>query len=291
MMRIESVLAVSDFSSGSRHAMERAAMLASELTIQRRVLLHVLEKSWIDSIKQFIGSQTKIEQELLSDAEKSLTESDKKNHRPSDFSFEPIVRMGNVLDTIIEVVSDFELLVLGAHGQHPVRSLPLGTTSQRLLSKIKKPILVVKRKPETSYKHVFVAVDFSRNSLKALTYSHVIAPRALIYAVHVFEPLFEGMMRYAGVSDEIIEQYRVKAQIEAEMKMTNFIKEAGAKLKDLHRLIEYGHAPAKLLELTQHMNPDLIIVGKHGRSQIEELLLGSVTLHILSQSICDVLVT
>lgn len=290
-MRIESVLAASDFSSGARHAMERAAMLALELAIQRGALLHVLEKSWIDSLKQFIGSQTKIDQEILDKAEKSLSESDEKNHRPSNFSFEPIVRMGNVLDTILEVASDFDLLVLGAHGQHPVKSLAIGTTSQRLLSKIKKPILVVKRKPETSYKHVFVAVDFSNNSLKALACSHVIAPRALVYAVHVFEPLFEGMMRYAGVTDEIIKQHRVKAQIEAEIQMINFIKKAGVKSKNWHRLIEYGHAPTKLPEMTQNMNPDLIIVGKHGRSRVEELLLGSITLHMLSQASCDVLVT
>ncbi len=36
---------------------------------------------------------------------------------------------------------------------------------------------------------------------------------------------------------------------------------------------------------------DLIVVGKHGRNMIEDLLLGSVTSHVLAESLCDVLVS
>ena len=36
---------------------------------------------------------------------------------------------------------------------------------------------------------------------------------------------------------------------------------------------------------------DLIVVGKHGRSVMEDLLLGSVTSHVLTESVGDVLVS
>ena len=35
---------------------------------------------------------------------------------------------------------------------------------------------------------------------------------------------------------------------------------------------------------------DLIVIGKHGLQVMEELLLGSVTKHVLAESQCDVMV-
>ncbi len=290
MVKIKSVLAATDFSLGARHAAERAAMLATTLTMQKGTLLHVLEESWVDSLKKFVGISVEIEQGVLDETSRSLDTLIWEIRKELRFAFESQVRIGNTLNTIIDVSSDSDLLVLGAQGEHPVKTLALGTTSQRLLSKTQKPVLVVKRKPEKPYQRVFVAVDFSPNSAKALEYSKIIAPEALISVVHVFEPIFEPSMVRAGISDEIIEQYRINAQIEAEKDMTDFIKDTGMDSKNLLRLLEYGHAPAKLPEMAQQMYPDLVIVGKHGRSRIEELLVGSVTLHLLSESKCDVLV-
>ena len=36
---------------------------------------------------------------------------------------------------------------------------------------------------------------------------------------------------------------------------------------------------------------DLIVIGKHGRNVMEDLLLGSVTSHVLAESVGDVLVS
>lgn len=290
MIRIQSILAATDFSPDARYAGERAAMLGVELAMQRGVLLHVLEQSWIDNLKKFMGSSPKIERGIINNTSHSLVESIAKVPKTSVFSLEPQVRTGNVLDTIVETASDFDLLVLGAHGRHPVRAMALGTTSQRILGKMRQPVLVVRRKPEKPYQRVLVAVDFSPNSHKALAYSSVIAPQALIYLVHVFEPLFEMRMISVGVSDKTIEEYRIKAHSEAELEMTRFIKEVGMDPRKLVRHVEYGRPPGKLLEMAEKWDPDLIIVGKHGRSRVEELLLGSITVHMISLSQCDVLV-
>jgi len=290
MIHIQSILAATDFSPDARYAAERAAMLGVELAMQRGVLLHVLEKSWLETLKQFIGTPAEIEREIIDDTLRSLAESIEKVSKTSVFSLEPQVRTGNILDTIVETASGFDLLVLGARGRHPVRALALGTTSQRILGKMRQPVLVVKRKPVNPYQRVLVAVDFSPNSHKALAYSSVIAPQALIHLVHVFEPLFEMRMISVGVSDETIEEYRIKAHMEAELEMTRFIKEVGMDPRKLVRHVEHGRPPGRLLDMAEKWDPDLIIVGKHGRSRVEELLLGSITVHMLSQSKCDVLV-
>ena len=52
-----------------------------------------------------------------------------------------------------------------------------------------------------------------------------------------------------------------------------------------------GDPPQRILEPEQEQNCDLIAIGKHGRSVIEETLLGSVTKHVLAQANGDVLVS
>ncbi|WP_028895655.1 universal stress protein [Syntrophorhabdus aromaticivorans] len=290
MNRIQSVLAATDFSPDARHAAERAAVLGATTAIPKGVLLHVVEKSWLDTLKHFLSAPEEVEQKIIDDASRALAQLVKEAQQLSGFALEPQVLSGNTLDTLVEAASNFDLLVLGARGRHPVRALALGTTSQRLLSKVRRPVLVVKRKAEKPYQGVLVATDFSSNSLKGLQYARVVAPQALIHVVHVFEPLFERKMIAAGVSDEVLEKYRVEAQLEAETEMTRFIDESGENPRKLVRIIEHGNAPGKLPEIVAKWAPDLVVVGKHGRWRIEEFLLGSVTLHVLAQSRCDVLV-
>ena len=46
----------------------------------------------------------------------------------------------------------------------------------------------------------------------------------------------------------------------------------------------------RILEHEQAMDADLIVMGKHGQPVMEELLLGSVTKHVLSHSSSDVFI-
>jgi nucleotide-binding universal stress UspA family protein len=290
MNNIDSILAATDFSPNSRHAAERAAMLGAALGVRRGLLLHVLEESWLESLKRFVGSPVEVEQGIIDNASSSLAELAEESRKASGFSFETQVQRGSTLDVIVETASGHALLVVGAHGRHPVRALALGTTAQRLLGKTSKPVLVVKGKPDRPYRRILVAVDFSPNSRKAMESSYTIAPGALVKVVHVYEPLLERQMISAGASDAVLDEYRAKARIDAEAQMTAFLEAGGWSMGKTLQHVEYGHASARLPEIVEGWNPDLVVVGKHGRSRVEELLLGSVTIHLLSQSQCDVLV-
>lgn len=290
MTRISSILAAIDFSPDSRYVTGRAAMLGAKLGAQRVLLMHVLEESWLESLKRFVSSPTEVRREIIDDASGSLAELAEEFRQVSGFNFETQVRTGKTLDEIVGASSDYDLLVIGAHGQHPVKFLALGTTAQRLLGKTRKPVLIVKEKSDKPYQKVLVAVDFSPNSRKAMDYGSVIAPGALTSVVHVYEPLLERQMISAGASEKILEEYRTKALIDARAQMTVFLEAAEKSTVRLLQRVEYGHASARLPEIEREWGPDLVVVGKHGRSSIEELLLGSVTIHMLSQSQCDVLV-
>jgi nucleotide-binding universal stress UspA family protein len=261
------------------------------LGVERGLLLHVLEESWLESMKRFVSSPTDgVQCGIIDDASNSLLGLAEDVRQSSGFSFETRVRTGSTLNTIVEAALDYELLVVGAHGGHPVLALPLGTTAQRLLGKTRSPVLVVKRRPDRPYRRVLTAVDFSSNSRKAMEYGSMIAPGALVTVAHVYEPLLERRMISAGASDKVLEEYRAKARSHAETQMKNFLEATKRGTAGLLQRIEYGRASARLPEIAQEWESDLVIVGKHGRSRFEELLLGSVTIHMLSQSQCDVLV-
>lgn len=290
MIHIDSILAATDFSPAARNAVERAAMLAAAIPVRKGVLLHVLEEPWPGILGQFGASSSRIERRVADKALRSLDHLTEEIRQLSHFDLEPQVRIGKVLDVIIEAATDFNLLVLGARGRHPIRAFTLGTTSQRLLNKTQQSVLVVKRRPNSAYQRILVAVDFSPHSVKALAYACVVAPQADIYMTHVFEPQFEKSMVLAGITSDVVEEYREKAYQDAQTNMREFIEIAGTGSGKVFHCIERGYAPAKLRENARKWDIDLIVVGKRGKSIIEKLLLGSVTMHLLSESKCDVLV-
>lgn len=57
----------------------------------------------------------------------------------------------------------------------------------------------------------------------------------------------------------------------------------------VHGLVRHGYAPAVLLDEAMRSDADLLVIGKHGATALDERLLGSVTLNLLHHAPCDVL--
>jgi nucleotide-binding universal stress UspA family protein len=196
-----------------------------------------------------------------------------------------------VLTEILTVAEQVDLLVIGARGMNPIRDLIFGSTAERLLGKCMQPALVVKRAPQTPYRRVLVPVDFSPYSASALRAAMRIAPQSQIYVCHAFDVPFEGTLWIAEASNKKIENYRVQARQQALTAIRNVIEHAGgANGFHVSSVVERGDASRVILDKEAEYDADLIVIGKHGRSALEEFFLGSVTRHILSNSQCDVLV-
>jgi nucleotide-binding universal stress UspA family protein len=57
-----------------------------------------------------------------------------------------------------------------------------------------------------------------------------------------------------------------------------------------YREVNRSEASSLILAKEAVLDADLIAIGRHGQSMLEEWFLGSVTRHILANSKCDVLV-
>ena len=98
------------------------------------------------------------------------------------------------------------------------------------------------------------------------------------------------MLQYAGVSEDVIHQYRIEARERALQQMRELAAAQGLAVGDYTPLVEYGDAVALITGHQERLGCDLIAMGKHGTHVTEELLLGSVTKRVLSEGDADVLV-
>ena len=185
---------------------------------------------------------------------------------------------------------DADVLVLGARGAGFLRELLLGSTTERVLRRTRRSLLVVKQMAHETYLRVLLPVDFSPRSVDALHRARTVAPQAELVLLHAFEVPFEGKLRYAGVDEGALSSLRIQAKREATAKLNELVVAAGIDEARVRRLVLHGEASALILAQELEQDCDLIVIGKRGLGLLEELLLGSVTKHVLAQSSADVLV-
>jgi len=292
MNPVRTILAPTDLSALARHAVVRAAFVAAELGA-RLSLQHVVNVGALDALRHLIDAgAADLQQTVLDEARGEVTALAAEIEARHAVQPELHLVVGNVLAEIASHADaiDADLLVMGARGAGFVRELLIGSTTERVLRKVTRPLLVVKQMAHEPYRRVLVPVDFSSRSLESLRLAQRLAPQAEYVLLHAFEVPFEGKLRYAGVEESALSSLRINARREATAKMNDLVAEAGADENRVRRIVVHGEASIQVLEQEQAQDCDLIVIGKRGQGLIGELLLGSVTKHILAQSAADVLV-
>ncbi len=292
MKPIARLLAATDLSAPARHAVARAFLIAGE-TGAELTLLHVLSQGALDELRHLFGTASgPVEQRLRDAARQQLTDLVAQWGPRCGVSAATALVSGRVLSAILEEADarDAEVIVVGARGEGYLSRLLVGTTSERLLRRTHKPILVVKQPPRVPYRRVLVPVDFSACSGQVVRLAHAIAPNAQLILFHAFEAPFESKLRYAGVEEETLGRYLNAARADAQARLQDLAAQIGEGDRQLRLLSLHGEASRLILIQEQELDCDLIVMGKHGQGMLEELLLGSVTKHVLAEAVADVLV-
>lgn len=292
MNPIRTLVAPTDLSALARHAVVRASLLAAELGA-RLSLQHVVNAGALDTLRHLLdadaaGLQDKLLAEVRGEVEALAAEM----HKRHGVTPELRVAVGGVLGEIVAHAEaiDADLLVMGARGAGFMRELLIGSTTERVLRKSVRPMLVVKQIAHEPYRRVLVPVDFSARALEALEFARRVAPQAEFVLLHAFEVPFEGKLRYAGVEESALSSLRVNARREAGAQMNELVARAGVDENRVRRIVVHGEATTQILEQEQEQDCDLIVIGKRGHGLLGEMLLGSVTKHVLARSAADVLV-
>jgi len=292
MSTMTSILAATDFSAPARHAADRAARLAHE-TGARLTLMHAVSGSALAELRQWLGAGHATEKQLLDEARCGLEQAGAELAAARNVVVQTHLCSGPAVDQIglRAEATDASLLVLGARGTGFLRRLVLGSTAERLLRRTTRPLLVVRQTAHEPYRRVLVALDFSPWSTQALQVARHVAPHARLVLLSAFQVPFEDKLRFAGVDAATIDHYRSQSRAVATQRLYAAAHDAGLKPGHWDGCVVEGDASQRIVEQEQERDCDLVVVGKHGQSAAEELLLGSVTKHVLSEGSTDVLVS
>lgn len=293
MIKLDRLLAATDLSAPSRHAVDRGFRIAATTGASFSVM-HAIELDAIDALREWIGDgSVEVKRQLENQARESITQLLNDAAHNQGVTASAVIVSGAAVSAIANNAdaTDADLLILGVRGEDYLRHLILGSTASRLLRKtIRHHVLVVKQPPYASYRRLLIPVDFSPVSAKSIKLGRLLAPAADIVLLHAFEVPFEGKLSYAGVDDDVIGRYRVAARNDAMQRVRHLAETAGLDVGDYTPVVVHGDASQQAVIQEQELDCDLIVMGKHGKNVTEELLLGSVTQRVLEESQCDVLV-
>jgi len=143
----------------------------------------------------------------------------------------------------------------------------------------------------TPYKRILCPVDFSDFSRHALDEAIAIAHLydGCVTALHVF-PLAIAADPFAGLPE--FQPFRLTDQHRAHLlrQLSAFATTEGAEPRRITVALREGtDIHAEILEAADQMKPDLIVMGTHGRSGFQHVMLGSVAEKVLHKARCQVL--
>lgn len=290
---IKKILVATDLSEFSSRAGTRAAMLCAGLNCDSVELLTVKEAGLPSSLGLVLKSSPEVAETVVVDRvmrELRLICGQLQDNYPIRCTGS--VKFGRPEEEIVARADELSagLTVIGARGGNFFTALFLGSTADKLARMSKTPLLLVKNEIAEPYLKVLVPIDFSENSMRAAQMALEMAPEADITFMHVFDVVMEEQMRYVNVAHDIIDEYHVKAAEDARHYLNQFIAGLEAGHRSFSRIVTFGHPGHAIHDLAKSMKPDLIVLGKHGRSRLDELLLGSTSRHVLEQCSCDVLI-
>lgn len=120
------------------------------------------------------------------------------------------------------------------------------------------------------------AVDFAKQNKAELFVAHVLVPNVIVPADSYADPTLYVEMEKSE-----------RSQAEAELK--KLVAKVSARKVRATGLLLRGTAAEQIVRAGKNRRADMIVIGTHGRTGLEKLLLGSVATNVVSESKVPVL--
>ena len=292
MIELRCVVVATDLSAPARRAADRAARIARSASASL-TLVHAVSGSALDELRRWLDIGGSTEQSLLDDVRGRLRVLASELSVQHQISVDDLVVIGHPVDEIARIAAErhADLVVTGTLGSGFVRNRLVGSTAERMVRKSSRPVLMVRQAPREPYRRVLVPVDFSGWSGPSVEIAAAVAPDAHFVLLHAIEMPFEASLGLAGVDARVVDEYRAAARSDAMRSMRELAVRAGLKDDRWTALApDGGDASVPIMRQEQEQDCDLIVLGKHGRNAMEEVLLGSTTNRVIGESASDVLV-
>jgi universal stress protein E len=181
-----------------------------------------------------------------------------------------------------------DLIVVGGASQ---KEEPFfGSTTHPIVRKSPVPVMVAKKSLSAEAKTFLVATDFSACAREAAEEALMIAEcfRGRVVFFHVLDlhPSYTTVYAHdLGVSLPI--PPALPEEIEPDWEA--FLSGLPLDKVDWEKSAEEGQAAAAIVDQAKHVNADMIVMGTHGRSALQHMLLGSVAEKVMRTASCPIL--
>ena len=198
---------------------------------------------------------------------------------------------------IVQKAADFDLVVLGTHGRSGWRRWVMGSVAEAVLSRSPKPVLVVHESFTPSavkgqvapYKQLLIATDGSKCSQQATRYGLQLAQA--LGAEVTFLSVVSSLTRPQGASlplSQALSLVEEDAQTQAEALLEQVQTQAQQAGVSARAKLVKGRPVETIVK--QALLHDLLVMGTHGRTGLDKLMMGSVAEGVVRRSQIPVLV-
>ena len=142
----KTILFPTDFSEISEKALDYIIIL-KDVGAETVIILHVVDQrsmQVIDSLASMTSHS--LERDIMTRAAESMEEIENKL-KPHGFEVKPLLKVGFPVREILEAEKkeDISIIVIGSHGKSNLEEIFLGSVSEKVIRKCKKPVFVIKR--------------------------------------------------------------------------------------------------------------------------------------------------
>ena len=300
MINITQVLCPIDFSEYSRHALEHAMAIARQYEAPVTVLhalgippapvppgayvgygpLSLPPRAGIDEVTKAVHDFCK---PLVS----------------GGVSPSVVVRDGAPVNTIVDQAENLpaDLLIMGTHGRGGFDRLTLGSVAERVIRKVRCPVLTVPPRAEEVaagpivYKTILCPLDFSPPSIRALEFALAWAQAAdaRLILLHAIEPDVDDEAGVRALAHFTVPEYHRHIKEDAGKRLRALIPEdARTWCVPEYRLVS-GKPYREILSAAAETGSQLIVMGVAGRGALSTMVFGSTTNQVLRGAACPVL--
>ena len=209
----------------------------------------------------------------------------------SDLKLSHHLSFGNAAEALLaqarEIKCDF--LITGLAYAKTFGEKLIGSTVEQLIREAQVPVLSVRQRTYQPYRSIAVSVDFSEPSRHALDRALGLFPDARFTAVHAYNIGYKGIappQSDIGKYEET-KQSDVTAMIQSAM--DKFLADSGQPRPSMRSHFRHGDPDEVLKAFVEFDDPDLVVIGTHGRTGLRRALIGSVAARLLNTLPCDVL--
>ncbi len=184
-----------------------------------------------------------------------------------------------------------EVIIMGRRGRTGLKRLMMGSVTAKVIGHAACDVLVVPRASRVELKNILVATDGSKYSdaaaRKAIGMAKRCGSHLTVMSVVPSESISPLDIVHSDMHRELIAEKERKA---AQCNIDGIKELAEREGVSVESIIGEGRPYEAIIETATEKKIDLIVVGSHGRSGLEKLLMGSVTERVIVLSPCAVLV-